>query len=363
MKLMSLRIRRIERAKEFVALAPIWRELASKSEQTSPFLSHDWFWCCWHAVWPRQPPEILLIEEAGSPVAIIPLMHWRERLHGLPVRCLGLLECPDSPMADMLVVGDYGRVLDTLLDHLATRSDWDTVSLQKLPATSPTLKTLEGILPGRFPWRCEGNVLSPYIAIAGEWADFCGSKSQGFQHVHQPTYDQLEHAGDLSIEEHCGVDPRSSVFGEALDVTRRRWKADCRVATTAMPRMPEFFSALTRRATKNGWLSLWLLRLNGRVIAMEYQLRDAGKTHALRTDTDLAYRKVLPESALSFAIVRSLFERGDVHEYHMGLGLTGEKLRWATGSREMVNVKLYRPRIYSRILYGLERAVIPATRK
>jgi CelD/BcsL family acetyltransferase involved in cellulose biosynthesis len=362
-KLMGLRIRRIEGAKDFIALAQLWHELASRSGQTSPFLSHDWFWCCWHAVWPHQRPEILLIEEAGSPVAIIPLMHWRERLYGLPVRYLGLLECPDSPMGDMLIVGDHGRVIETFLDHLTARSDWDTVLLQNLPATSPTLKTLEAALPARLPWRRAGTLLSPYLTIAGQWADFYSAQSQGFNRTCQQMRDQLEHAGDLSIEEHRAVDARSPLFREVMEITRRRWKAGCRAAIMAMPRMPQFFSELTRRATKNGWLSLWLLRLNGRVIAMEYQLRNDGKTHALRTDADVAYQKISPESALSLAIVRSLFECGDVYEYNMGPGLTDNKLRWTTESQEMANVKLYRPGIYARLLCRVETAIVPAVRK
>jgi hypothetical protein len=127
---MSLSIRRIETAREFMALGPLWSELAHESGQTSPFLSYDWFWCCWHGLWPQCRPEILLIGEAGRAVAIIPLMHWRERLRGFPIRCLGFLEYPTTPTAEMLMVAQHERVVEAFLNHLASRSDWDMVRLQ-----------------------------------------------------------------------------------------------------------------------------------------------------------------------------------------------------------------------------------------
>lgn len=360
---MNLKIRRTESAKDFMALAPLWAELLSANGQTSPFLSYDWFWCCWHAVWPRKRPEILLIEDGGGPVAIVPLMHWQERVRGLPVRCLGFLEGPDTPMVDLLTVGEHGRVIEAFLDHLAARSDWNLIRLQKLLTTSPTLKMLEGMLPDRFPWRVAGRLLAPYLAINGGWADFYHAKSQRFKKTHRNIQNRLERAGHVSVEEHHAMDPESPLFGEVMEVTRRSWKAERGVAMATMPRMPAFFRELTRRATKHGWLALWLLRLNGRAIAMEYQIKDNGKVHALRADYDLTCQELSPGSALNFAIVRSLFERGDVQEYHMGPGLNDYKLRWATGSEETVHLVLYHPGLYGRLLYGVETVVVPAARK
>lgn len=360
---MSLRVRRIENAREFVALAPLWAELAGGSGQTSPFLSYDWFWCCWHAVWPRRHPEILLVEEAAGPVAIIPMMRWKEHFHGLPVRYLGFLECPDTPMVDMLSVGEPGPVIDAFLDHLRSRSDWDVVQLQKLPATSPTLTTLEGALSGRLPWRRAGSLFSPYLTITGGWGTFYGAKSQRFKKTWRNIQNRLERAGPVSVEEHRAVEPGSPLFREAIEVTGRSWKAGQGVAIATMPRMPEFFKELTRRASNHGWLSLWLLRLNGRVIAMEYQLRADGTVHALRADYDATYQELSPGTALNFAIVRSLFERGGVQGYDMGPGLNEYKCRWATGSHETVHLKLYRRHLYSRFLYKMEAAVIPAARR
>jgi CelD/BcsL family acetyltransferase involved in cellulose biosynthesis len=360
---MSLRVRRVERDADFRALAATWNDLAARSGQTSPFLSHDWFACCWPAVGPSRRPEVLVVEDAGHPVALVPLMRWRESRRGLPIRRLALLECPDTPFIDVLVAGDARPVMAALLDHLAERGDWDVASLQKLPAAAPTLKALEASLAGRFPWRRAEASLSPYLAIEGGWETFWKGTSQRFKKTSRNIQNRLERAGRVRIEEHTQVDPEGPLFSELVELTRRSWKADRGVAIATMPNMHGFFAELTRRASARGWLALWTLRLDDRLVAMEYQLRDGGRVNALRADFDLAHREVSPGSALNFAIARALFERGGVHEYDMGPGLNEYKLRWATGNHEAVHLMIYRAGAYGRLLHSLDTVVFPAFRR
>jgi CelD/BcsL family acetyltransferase involved in cellulose biosynthesis len=349
--IMKLRIRRIEKAQDFVALAPIWAQLAKESGQLSPFLSYDWFWCCWHGVWPQCDPEILVIEESAGPVAVVPLMHWREWVHGLPVRSLGFLECPSTPWADILTVDRHNRVIEALLDHLVARSDWDMVWLQKLPVTSPTLKTLEEILPGRISWHRTGHLACPFVKIDGDWEHFCRTMNASYADTHRPIDAQLQRGGDLRLEEHRLIDLQGPLLQETFAVLNLQTQRGHVIA--AMPRQREFFHALTQRAAKNGWLSLWTLKLDSQVIAVQYQLRANGKVQTLWADDDPRYRDLSPDCTLHQAILRSLFECGDVDEYSTGPGVKNAQLWWATGHHKAVHLKLYRPSLYARLLYRL----------
>jgi len=359
----TVRTRLVRTAAELAGLAPVWAELNRQAGQVSPFLSHDWFSCCWNAVAPGRSAEVVVIEEAGSSVALVPLMRWTERRHGLSVRCLGFLDCPDTAMLDFVGAGESSQVVEAFLEHLESRGDWDVAVLQKLPASSATLKALEAGLPGRLPWRRAGTLLSPYLAIAGRWELFYGTRTQRFKKTVRNIQNRLERAGRVSVEQHRDLDPSGPLFHEVVELTRRSWKADRGVALATMPRMPEFFRELTRRATARQWLSVWLLRLDSRPIAMEYQLQADGKVHALRADYDMAYRELSPGSALNFAIVRALFEGGGVHEYDMGPGLNEYKLRWASETHETTTLQIYRASLYGRLLHLLETAIVPAARR
>jgi CelD/BcsL family acetyltransferase involved in cellulose biosynthesis len=351
---MALDIRRIDKARDFMALAPMWSRLVSGSGQTSPFLSYDWFWCCWHGVWPQRRPEILVVEEEGTPLAIIPLMHWRAWTRGLPIRYMGFLECPHTPMVDLVVADQYDHVIEALLDHLAGRSDWDVVWLQKLPAASPTVKSLEKLLPGRFHWRHAGHWRSPYVAIDGNWDRFCRAMNGHVTALQPHGYEQLWRSGSIKIEEYRTVDLHSPLLQEMLAVSGRGSRVDRGVALRAMPRAQEFFRELTRRASKNGWLSLWALRLDSRVIALEYQLRSNGKVQVLWAGGDPDCRGFLPGMALNLAILQALFEGGCVDEYAIGPGVQDDRRFWATAWHEAVHVKLYRTSFYARLLHWLE---------
>jgi len=359
---MTLTARRITAPEEFAALAPAWADVAGRAGRPSPFLSHEWFACCWPAVQPDRRPEIVVVSEGRDPVAFVPLMSWTQRLRGLPVRYLGLLEAPDSPELDLLTVAEPRAVVGALLEHLGGRADWDVAHLQKLAATSPTLKALEEIAPERFAVERPAPVASPYLTVAGDWEAFFRGRSQRFRKTVRSVQNRLERVGPVAIEEHTQVDPSSVVFREMVELSERSWKAGEGVAIATMPRMREFFEALTRSASARGWLSLWLLRLEGRAVAMEYQIRDGGVVYALRADFDERFAALSPGSALNHLIARALFERGGVHEYDMGPGDNEYKLRWATGSHQRARLRLYHPRLYGRLLRALEGRVLPALR-
>jgi len=357
-----MRIRCVQTEAEFGALAPQWAELLTRSAETSPLVSHDWFACCWQTVTPTADPEVLVVEDGGQPVAFVPLMRWPERNHGMPTRSLGLLECPDSVFIDLVAVGDLPSVAEAIGDHLASRRDWDVLTL-KLRATSPSLKALEGALRGRFGWQPAGKLQSPYVAVGGGWEPFWRGKTQRFRKTLRNVQNRLERAGRVTVEEHCTLDPRSPLFQEVLELTSRSWKADRRVAIATMPRMPEFFAELTGRASQQGWLSLWLLRLGGRLIAVEWQLQAGGRVYALRSDFDEAYGELSPGSALNLAIMQALFGREGVHEYDMGPGLSEYKLRWATGTHETLRIRVYPRGVRGRAAWIADTAVAPLVRR
>jgi CelD/BcsL family acetyltransferase involved in cellulose biosynthesis len=358
----TLRVRSIAAPEALATVAPVWADLVDQSAPSTPFTSHDWFECCRIAAADRGQ-ELLVVEDSVAPVALVPLVRWTTRTRGLPVRCLGLLDCPDSPSADLLHTGPATPVVRALLEHMSTRSDWDVLELGRLPTGSETLKALETELPGRLPWRRAGGDLSPYLAVDGSWSDFYAGRSQRFKKTIRNIQNRLERLGHITVEEHSALRPGDPRLEEMIALTSRSWKADRGIAIATMPRMREFFAELSRRASERGWLSAWFLRLDGRAIAMEYQLRFHGIAYALRADYDLDYAASSPGSALNFAIARALFERGDVREYQMGPGQNEYKMRWASGCHETVRLQIYRPGLYPRLLHLTETRIVPALRR
>jgi hypothetical protein len=71
-----------------------------------------------------------VLEGAGAPATIIPLMHRKGHLRALAVRHLGFLTYANAPILDLITVSEHERVMELLHDHMASRTDWDVASLK-----------------------------------------------------------------------------------------------------------------------------------------------------------------------------------------------------------------------------------------
>jgi CelD/BcsL family acetyltransferase involved in cellulose biosynthesis len=251
-----------------------------------------------------------------------------------------------------------------VLTHLSGRRDWDVLALHGLPAASLTLKALHALLPGHYRWQPLPPLRSPYLNTAGTWEEFWAATSQRFKKTVRNVRNRLAKVGAVSIEEHRVVAPDSSVFADLLAVSERSWKAPHELAIATMPGMPEFFRGLTARASARGWLRLWLMRLDGRPVASEYQLEADGRVHALRADFDASLPEDLsPGTHLTAEIVRALFGRETVYEYDMGPGDNEYKSRWASDAHELRRLRIFRPGAYGTLLHAVETHVLGSLRR
>lgn len=359
-----MKVRRIGSLEDFEALSLAWSALVRESGQTSPFLSHDWFRCCWRGAGPARRLETIVVEDTTGPVGVVPLARWRGTLHRVPVRFVGMLDSPDTPYVDWLTVGRPEPIVDAVLTELMRRRDWDVFRLSGLPADSLTLKALESVLPGRFRTLRLPPLPSPFVDVSGSWTAYWTATSQRFKKTVRSVRNRLQKAGQLRVEEYREIAPGSPVLDEVIDVSRRSWKAAENVAIANMPGMADFFRELTARASRNGWLRLWLLRLDGRAVATEYQLESGGHIHALRADFDGSLPSELsPGTHLSEEIIRALFERPGIHEYDMGPGDNPYKQRWATGTHENARLLIFRPGGFGAALHMMASWLVPGLRQ
>lgn len=359
-----MKVRRIESLDRFQALAPAWAALARESGQTSPFLSHEWFTCCWRASGSSRRLETLVVEDATDPVGLVPLARWRGALHRVPVRFVGMLNAPDTPFVDWLTVGQPEPIVEAVLDELVRSQDWDVLELSGLPSESRTLKALEACLAGRFRVHRLPTIRSPFVDVTGTWEAYWRATSQRFKKTVRSVRNRLVKVGEVRVEEHREIRGDSPILEEVFDVSRRSWKAAESLAIANMPGMAGFFRELTDHASRSGWLRLWLLRLDGRAVATEYQLESAGRVHALRADFDASLPSDLsPGTHLSEEILRTLFERPAVHEYDMGPGDNSYKLRWASSAHESARLFVFRPGVVGAGLHALTARVVPTFRR
>jgi CelD/BcsL family acetyltransferase involved in cellulose biosynthesis len=147
----------------------------------------------------------------------------------------------------------------------------------------------------------------------------------------------------------------------AIEISARSWKSKLGVSLNH-PEPGRFIRRLTEHAHEQGWLSIWLLRLDGKPVAMEYQLIANDCVYALRSDFDEQYTDLSPGAYLNRVLLERLFSRGS-GTYFMGPGMNAYKWRWTEEYETIYRLTAYSPAWRGRLFMFADQKVRPVLRK
>lgn len=339
----DVRIATVTSAAAFAALEERWNEVAASAAPSSVFHRHEWYSAAW--AWRRLDSTLALLTATaeGNLAGILPLIrpaHRRGR-----TRRLELLTVPDTQLADLIVSPEDGpHVATALAAELARLRDWDTLRLDYLPARGAVAEFLVPALTRRgMRVRPEERGGNPHVALAGTWNDYYNARSRGLKKAVNLAANRLHKAGDVRIDwitsENSDPSRFEAALDAAVDLSRRSWKRDTGNALDqAGPQA--FIRALSHAAYHRGWASIWLIYVDERPLAMEYQLIHDGDVHALRADFDADCTDISPGSHLFRHLLEPLFGRG-WRRYYLGPGDNPYKRRWTRDEEPLTRVIVY----------------------
>ena len=360
-----LAIEEITSGAQLIALQAGWDTLLKQSGEHSPFLTHEWFRCCFAAYSRGKDIFILAVREGSNLIGIAPLWRQQDVFRRIPIRKIGFMTCPDTQVVDFIVEDSRrSEVLMAFLEYMfqKRKGAWDMLTLEQWPVESINFKTLQAILQGQRRKFFTGIwSVTPYIRIKGEWEPFLQSLSVRFRKTRRNITNRIAKLNKIEIQ--CSrEDPTGSVFKDVVAVSGKSWKQEEGIAVTSREETNRFFAALTDAAGPNGLLLIWILKVDGTPIAMEYDLEADGKVYALRADFDEAYKEYSPGAYLEYQIVKSLFE-GGYQEYNIGPGLNAYKLQWTDQFRENKALHICNDNLKGWIIWGLQNKLIPFLRR
>jgi CelD/BcsL family acetyltransferase involved in cellulose biosynthesis len=337
---------------QFSLLASDWNALAGRSPKASVFLRHEWFSAAW--AWRRLDCDLRLfvVRTNGALVGVLPLICRRPSERG--ARKLELLTVPDTQLSDMLAAPtDASEVAKALAGALAGRRDWDLLDLSHLPTDSLCIDTLTPALRGqglRIVARDGGR--NPFIPLSGAWSSYYDTRSRRLKKANNLAANRLKRAGELEVDwirsDSCAEDRCESAIAAAIAISGMSWKRET-VYSLDQPGPQAFVRSLSRAARERGWLSIWIMRVGGRPVAMEYQLIESDNVYALRSDFDASYEETSPGTYLFRHLLESSFGRG-LQRYYMGPGDNAYKLRWTNEAEPLQRLIVYNGTLYGRIV-------------
>jgi CelD/BcsL family acetyltransferase involved in cellulose biosynthesis len=356
-----LSIAEITSERQFRTLHTAWDDLLKKSHNSSPFFAHAWFQCCFAGYAQQKHLFILVVRDGPDVVGIAPLWRFQDTLRRIPVWRIGFITIPDTPVVDFILHRErHDAALRAIFHHLChdRRGLWDVLSLGQWPAESPHQAVVRELLESqRRRLTTAVASLSPYISIDGRWEAFLQTRSVRFRKTHRNIINRMAKLGKLEIQ--CyHQDPTGTVFDDILRVSGRSWKQRAGLAISNGNAARQFFEALTNMAEQHGWLLIWLLKVDGVPIAMEYDLSCDGRVYALRSDFNEAYREYSPGAYLQYQIIKYLFDH-EYLEYNAGPGMNSYKLHWTEQIRENIVLHVYNNNLKGSLIWTLEQKVWP----
>ena len=291
-----------------------------------------------------QEVEVHLLELDGAVVAVFPLR--RER--GIARKLVGL-QNPHVPFWMPALDDGQPHLAALLLDQLLARCD--CLELQRLPLDGPLARALRLEASFRdFPFteqeHPQGEVS---LTLFGPWSSFEPTLSKNLRRDGRQIA-RLEALGKLEFE----LVESGPALGPALDACFRL-EAQGGKGVDGRPKVFEpgarlFYKLLAARAAAQKKLALYLLKLDGRVVAFEYDLRSEGRLDCLKIGHDESLARHLPGTILRMLILRRSIERGEATSYHLGQA-SPWKARWASETERVGTLRVFADSARARLVH------------
>ncbi len=320
-----------------------WQKLADATP--SPAFAGPAFVLALRAAFVRPPARLALhaLYQNGELVAVVPLL----RRTGL-VPGWATLTNDHAPGGAVALRSDAPAVARHVVDRLLATGD--RLSLPGLPHDGPVWRALTDAAHGAgLP------VLGRASVAADTWLALPASRG-ALEEAMPPRLARdvhgklrrLERAGRVRFERVERGPAVADALDECFALEARSWKAFSGTPVRRDPAAHAFYVELARRASLAGQLALYLLRVDGRLIAFRYCLRAGTRLDSLKTSFAPEWARYSPGLLTQFLAAVHEIDDGTTRTMHFGAP-SAHKLRWATGVAPLATLEIYSRRARGRL--------------
>lgn len=255
---------KIERVTDLGRLKKIeneWNQLLFTSEQSCPFLTHEWILTWWECFSRGCSLEILLFhDERENLVGIAPLMFQEKILRFIASREV-------SDYCDFISTGSsegfYKRLMDYITNEIKGVKKIELMNINSLSATLnclPHLAEKHGFL-------CSSKEMdvTPLLELPSTYERYMKSLSRKKRHELSRKLRRMESLKGFTIKKITETDEMPSAIESFIDLHRRSGPAKSKFWKTEM--ITDFFLKITHRFSLRKWVELNFMSSDDRVIA------------------------------------------------------------------------------------------------
>ena len=280
-----------------------WDELASATS-APPFVFAGWI-DTWRRWFGHGRLRLFIARRERELVGLVPLELHRGALHS-PTN-------PHSPLFDFIARDDE---VAHALARAVLNSGVRRVDFRLVDASGRGFHALRSAASQsghRQIVRVETR--APYIRCSSNIAAHRASLSRNLRHDTERRLRRLAETGGVSIQVAADGESIDSLLEEAFAVEELGWKGARGTAIASRDELRQFYTGIARWAAARDWLRLAFLRLDGRAIAMQFDLELPTTYYSLKIGYDPAYERFAPGKLLaSEMIARAVASGADTYE-------------------------------------------------
>ena len=327
-----------------------WDALADRVA-APPFLRPGWI-AAWCRAYARTAPAVVEVRRRGELAGVLPVIRHRRTITGptnshTPV--FGPLAADEDAAAELAerAVAEFGRAL--VLEPVD-------------PAHPATAAFAEGLRRSGRLTLVETLRRAPYVPVEGSFDDYLKGLSKNHRKQVARRRRRLEETGHVSIEVQASTRGLASALDDFVQLEASGWKKGSGTAIASRRENRDFYAEISRWAAERGWLRLSFLALDGRPIATELALEEAGVMYALKGGFDPAHSGFGPGQLLTHESLERSFAAGLKSYEFLGRD-EGYKLAWTDATRERVRLRAFPPTLRGRIGRQAHRRGRPLLRR
>lgn len=327
----------IDGAHSFAGLREEWNTLLRNSHADCPFLTWEWLHPWWTHLGAGSKLRIITVRAGSTLIAAAPL-----RI----TRSLGVF-----PQLEFLGTGNAGSdYLDVIVRRgfeteglaamaRAIEAEGMALSLRHLPEKSRASE-LSSRLAGHGWTAGESQMaICPIITLSNlTWDSYLATLGSSHRANVRRRMRGLESKYELGFHQVRTEQERSEALAHLFRFHDARWGAESTAFTTEPLRA--FHDEATRLALDEGWLSLYVMTLNGETAGVMYGFTYRGTFYFYQHACDAQYQTQSAGLVLMALTIRAAIEEG-VRTFDLLYGSEAYKAHWARDHRPLMALQLF----------------------
>ena len=284
---------------------------------------------------------VMKIEGAGINIGIVPLIFRKVRVCGLPICCLDMVSNMLSYHAELLVSGDVGQVIVSVLGS-ELFINCDVFRLGNLVSKGPTVKAIkelpEDLVSGVTGYKGE---VSPYFSLQQNWSEYISGLPKKMRANIKGCIRSTQAAGENNMVWYRQGSDVGPLLRDIIEVESRSWKATDNKAIRIDTMEGIYYRNLLPWLSSRGLLAN-VLYINGSPASYVLCAESNGWIGQLKTSfvddiRDAGFRVI-------HSSIENAFYSGNL-EYDFLGDVAPHKIRWADKLRSHQDVWLFSNRL------------------